>query len=247
MKKYFILSMMAVLLIPLNALTAERMIFVIGGMSPPLAYEDNSKIVGTDVEVVKEFCRQNNITPEFKVFPWKRALKSLKDGSVHAMFSLLRTKEREEFLYYPSTPINMVRTVVIARKKDQIKISGINDLKDKKIGVIDGYKYGAEFDTLSGLDKILLNDKKQMIFLLDKERVDVILDSESIFNFNCKKFGFDRNKFKVVYLVRENPLYIGFSKSALKQKGEDLAKKFTPFLKELKTKGELDKIRNKYR
>lgn len=245
MKKSIILFILVISFVPFTA-RAGKMVFLIGGMSPPLVYEDNGKILGTDVEVVKEFCRQNNIIPEFKVFPWKRALKSLKDGDAHGMFSLFKTEEREKIMFYPSAPINRVRTVVIARKKDGIKISGLDDLKDKKIGVINGYTYGYEFDSLTNLSKMFLKDKQRLICLLDNERVDVILDSESIFHFNCNKYGFDRNKFETVYLVKDNPLYIAFSKAALKRKGARLAKQFTLFLNKLEEKGALDGIRNRY-
>ena len=243
MKKQLIILSVVICLLPFNAF-AEKMIFVTGGMSPPYIYDNNGKIVGMDVNVLNEFCKYNGIIPEFQAVPWKRALYSVKNGEAHGILSLFRTPERTRYLYYPSVPINSVRTVIIAQKARGIKINHLNDLRDMETGVIDGYKYSPEFDSLTGLQKTLCRTKKELITMLDMGRVDVVIDSERVFDFMCRKHGFNPEKFEMVHLITENPIYVAFSKKALGSEGAVLAAKLEAFLKELKEKNRLEKIRN---
>ncbi|MGE0087192.1 MAG: substrate-binding periplasmic protein [Desulfococcaceae bacterium] len=244
-KKSAVLIFMMVFLLPLCA-AAKQLIFVTGGMSPPLVFEDNNELKGMDVDVIAEFCRQNAVEPKFEVFPWKRSLKNIEEGSADAIFTLFKTEEREKILYFPSVPINKVKTAVWVKKERGIKISSLDDLKDKSIGVLTDYKYGKEFDSMDGLNKTFCIDKEQLIKMLDKNRFDVAIDSEVCFKFMCRKFGLEEDKFEIAYVITENPVYIGFSKKNLGQEGELLAEKFSRFMKQLESDGALQKIRARY-
>ncbi|WP_276571904.1 substrate-binding periplasmic protein [Desulfonema magnum] len=214
-------------------------------MSPPLVYKDKDKLKGMDLDVIVEFCKQNGIRHEFKAFPWKRALMNIKEGEADGIFTLFRTKEREEFLYYPSVPINTVKTVIWARKESGIKIRELNDLKSHSLGVIAGYKYGSQFDNLKELKKTFCDTKEQLIKMLNKQRFDLAADSEACFKFMCKKIGLEQSKFEIVYVLTQNPVYFAFSKS-LGERGAVLAEKFSQFMKLLQENGALEQIRNHY-
>lgn len=248
MRKIVVFAVIGVLLAPI-CVSAEKMIFVTGGMSPPYVYQKDGQLLGMDLDVITEFCKSNGIEPEFKVFPWKRALLYVREGEAGGVFSLFRTKEREKFMYYPSQPINSVKTCVWTKKESTLKISGLDDLKDRIIGVIDGHKYGPEFDSYKGLKKALCKDKNTLIKLLDRGRADVILDSEACFLFMKKELkaqGKVQGEFKQIHVIRENPIFVGFSKK-LGKKGADLAEKFSRFFKELEAKGAIKEIRDKYK
>ena len=224
---------------------AEKMSFVTSGMSPPLVYNDKDKLTGMDLDVIVKFCKKNGITPEFKAFPWKRAIMTIKKGNADGIFTLFRTQEREEFLYYPSVPINTVKTVIWTRKGSEIKIREFKDLKGYSLGVIAGYKYGTQFDSLKELKKTSCNTKEQMIKMLDKRRFDLAIDSEACFKFMCKQIGLEQKGFEIVYVITENPVYFALSKT-LGKRGADLAGKFSLFIKLLKENGVLKQIRDHY-
>jgi polar amino acid transport system substrate-binding protein len=241
------LAVLAWIGLPAAPASAEKMIFVTGGMSPPYVYEEDGKIVGMDTEVLTRFLRARGIAPQFRTAPWKRALTEAQQGRVHGIFSLFKSEERDRFLYYPETPVNSVRTVVIGRKADNLAIKGLEDLKGLRVGVLHAYKYGPEFDNFPGLNKLYCRDKRELITLLDRERVTVAMDSADVFNFKVKEFGFDRSKFEILHQVRENPVYVAFSKAGLGERGRRFAAEFGSFVQELEESGELDKIRSPYR
>jgi len=93
----FLLIQISVFVMPISVF-AEKMFFVTAGMSPPLVYKDKDKLTGMDLDVIAEFCKENGIRPEFKAFPWKRALANVKKGEADGIFTVFRTKEREKFL-----------------------------------------------------------------------------------------------------------------------------------------------------
>jgi polar amino acid transport system substrate-binding protein len=226
---------------------AEEMIFVTGGMSPPYAYEEDGEIVGMDTEALIRFCESKGISPQFRSLPWKRALADVEQGRAHGIFSLFQSEERDAFLHYPETPINSVRTVVIGREADNLTVNSLEDLKGLRVGVLHAYKYGPEFDNLTGLNKIFCRDKRELITLLDRERVDVTMDAADVFNFKVKEYGFNRSKFEILHQVRENPIFVAFSKAGLGERGRQLAADFSDYFQKLEESGELEKIRDSYR
>lgn len=244
MKLIMILGLLALLATPA---AAEKMIFVSGGQSPPLVYEENGKVVGMDVDVINLFCEKNGITPEYQVYPWKRAIMMVERGDAQGVFSLFRTPEREGFLYYPEATINEVRTLVIGRKDATFQVAGVDDLAGKMIGVVREYKYGPEIDNRADLNKAVCKDKREMINLLHNGRVDAILNSDMVFQYECRQYGFNAADFKVLSTIRTNPIYVGFSRAGLGEKGQKLAEAFSPFIRELEKSGELEQIRNRYR
>lgn len=226
---------------------AEKMIFVTGGMSAPYVYLENDQIVGMDTEVLIRFCESKGISPQFRALPWKRALAEAQQGRIQGIFSLFRSDERDQFLYFPETPINSVRTVVVGRKADNLTINSLEGLKGLRVGVLHAYKYGPEFDNMTGLNKIFCRDKRELITLLDRERVDVTMDAADVFNFKVQEYGFNRAKFEILHQVRTNPIFVAFSKAGLGERGQELAAEFSAFFQKLEESGELEKIRDDYR
>ncbi|MEE4356670.1 MAG: transporter substrate-binding domain-containing protein [Desulfococcaceae bacterium] len=229
----------------ISAAHAESMVFVTGGMSPPLVYEEDGVLKGMDLDLITVFCRENGIVPEFSSYPWKRSLKNVMEGNAGGIFTLFRTEERESFLYYPAAPINIVKTMIWAQSKSLIRIKDPDDIKGKSIGVINGYKYGPVFDNLTDLNKTICNTKEQMIRMLANGRIDLAVDSETCFTFMCKKLELDFNTFSSVYNLAENPVYVAFSKK-LGPRGAELAEKFTIFMHESEKNGKIAEIRNPY-
>ncbi len=231
------------LFLPLNAL-AEKMVFGMLEDFPPYQYTEDRKPVGSDVDIAREVCKRLGIEPEFQVMPWKRVLKTAEDGNISAILSLLFKEERTSFLYYSKEPTHINRDSVIARK-GSIKVTGLDDLKGKTVGVLAGYSYGPDFDNYKELNKTFCNDQKELIRILNGGRIDVAVAAETPFIFNSGQMGF-KDRFETVYVISENPTYTGFSKAAMGEKDRSWAEKFTQTLHQLKTEGMIEKMTDIY-
>jgi polar amino acid transport system substrate-binding protein len=248
MKKYYYLPVVIILACLQPGFCEEKMFFLTGGISPPLVYEKNGQVIGMDVDTVTEFCRNQKITQEFKAYPLKRALEMMKEGEAHGIFTIFRSPEREEFMQFPDTPINTVKTIIIGLQGSDIKIKSMDDLRHIRLGVIEGHKYGPLFDQYEGLNKHPVRNKEILIRLLTAgNRVDAIINSEAVFEYECKEFGYDLKLFKYLYTVAENQVFIGFSKKALGDAhAAELAHRFGNFMQKINKDGTLKKIREKY-
>lgn len=244
MKQGIILLVILLLLLRSNVM-AEKIVFAIVEDFPPYQYVEKGQATGIDVDVLREACKQLGLDSEFRVLPWKRILKNAKEGRVTAIPSLLYKEERTTFLYFGTEPTHINTDSIMARKGSSIKVSKLDDLKNKVVGVIRGYSYGPAFDSYQGLKKEICDDHSVLIRILNKGRIDMAVASEMPFRFNCKKLGL-QDRFETVYVISQHPTYTGFSKKALGKRGEAMAEKFSKMLRQLKANGFFQKTETKY-
>ncbi len=227
---------------PANAL-AEKIIFATSEW-PPYLIAKNGQATGIHTEIIFELCKRLKIALEIQVLPWKRALMYAEKGKVDAVFSARHTEEREKFLYYSAEPIQIERTVILTLKGSNLKVTEVDDLKGKVLGVVRGYAYGPKFDNYQGIGKEVCDDDEQLIRLLAKKRISLAVGAdEDSLKYVCKKLGVEA---QVVYALNEIPSYIAFSKKAMGEKGKTLAEKFSEVLRQLKKEGFIKKTQSKY-
>ncbi|QTA93965.1 substrate-binding periplasmic protein [Desulfonema magnum] len=223
---------------------AEKLVFAIGDF-PPYQYMEDGQVKGMDVDIIRNICDQLAIETEFRSESWIKILKELKKGKADGIPSLLRNKEREKFLCYCSECVNTVKIVVLKQKGSSIKVAGLNDLKNIPFGMIRGHSYGPEFDNCRELKRQYYNDNKELAILLHNGRIKLAVVEEKPFLFTSRTLGI-HDCSERAYTISDKPLYIGFSKKSLGEKGKALAEKFSEILREMKKKGEIQKIINNY-
>ncbi|MDM8548831.1 transporter substrate-binding domain-containing protein [Desulfobacterales bacterium HSG2] len=233
-----------VLLLPVNAL-AEKLVFAVATGVQPYTIVEKGKITGMNVEIVLEACKRLGIEAELMPLSWARALKIIKKGGADAIFSGYRTKERTQFLYYPSEPINSLRVIIFAREGSETKVTRLEELKGKTVGLLRKYSYGEKFDKYQGVKRQLYNSVDELIKVLAKGRTDLIVAHEGIFRYRCKQENL-QDRFEAVYVISDEPLYVAFSKKALGEKGSALAEKFSGALQQMKKEGLVQKIMERY-
>lgn len=244
MKKFFAaLSFTAVLLTLPAGVMAEKLVFATADW-PPYIMRKEGKPSGLNTETVLELCRRLGFEAEIRILPWKRALMYVRKGEADAVFAPRKTEERAKFMYYMSEPLNMERTVIVARKGSGIRAKRLDDLKGKVVGVVRGYTYGPELDNYQGFQrKDPCRDDRQMVKKFASSRFPLIVSSdEGVSKYLCKQAGVE---IETVYVLSEIPSYIAFSRT-LGEKGKTLAEKFSRVLRELKEEGVVRKIEAEY-
>lgn len=235
------LLIVIVLSLPVIA-SADKLVFVTSAQ-PPYVMSENGQPAGLDIDIIRELCRRLGVEAEIQVLPWKRALYHTEKGEADAIFAPRHTEERAKFLYYPSEPFILERTVILAPKGSGIKINSIDDLKGKVVGVVRGYSYDPKFDTEKGIEKVECNDDEELVKIFAKGRISLAAGSdEGTMKYLCKKAGFEA---ETVYVLNDAPTYIAFSK-AKGEKGKALTEKFSQALGQLKNDGFFKKIESKY-
>lgn len=242
MKKVFFTVISAALILLPGIALAEKVVFI-SSEWPPYIMSENGKPAGIDAEIALELCKRLGVESEIQILPWKRVLKTVEKGEADAIFAVRHNEERTAFLYYPSEPLNIEKTVILAPKGSGIKVTGLDDLKGKSVGTVRGYVYDPKFDTHKEIEKIDCNDDAELVKVFTKGRVPLAASCDEItLKYLCKKANFDA---ETVYVLNETPSYIGFSK-AKGENGKSLCDKFSEALRQLKQEGFIEKIQSKY-
>ena len=107
---------------------------------PPYTEIHNAKVPGVFVEVVREIFSQMNQEITMEEFPWKRSQFYAEHGKVDAIFAAAYTEERARYAIYPQEALGSLDYVFFLPSADlgTFSFHSADDLKDLKIGVIDG-------------------------------------------------------------------------------------------------------------
>lgn len=151
---------------------------------PPYNYADNGRVVGLDAEIVAAIARQAGAEPRIEPHPWNRVQQMLERGDVDAAFQFVGRADRFE-KYFMVGPHRTGSTVFAARRGHTIAYRELDDLNGLRIGVIQGYTYGAAFDQSPSLIRdAAAGNYRQLVRMLAAGRVDLVIgDRETLTHF----------------------------------------------------------------
>lgn len=118
----------------------------------PYQYQDGAgQMQGLDVEVAQALAAKAGCSLSFKEDTWLNLLKAMQDGSIQLLAGASRTPEREQFAWFSDAYRNeRFALFVLADKAGETQGKGLEDLLKTgfKLGVTDGYVFGAEVEAL---------------------------------------------------------------------------------------------------
>ncbi len=198
-------------------------------------YDKSGKPSGIDIDIANAISSRINVSVEFKTMPFSKLFGALKEGEVDVVISAVTiTPERQEKMLF-SVPY-LDAGVSIAVRKDNTDIKSIEDLKDKRVGVLKGTiaeKLVAETKYVTpSLVKRYVKNEERLQDLLDEE-LDAI-----VVHFLVKDLP-------SVKLVGE-PLSQSYYGVVAKLKDITLMDEINKTLRELKRSGKLRDIKQKH-
>ena len=153
---------------------------------PPFSFLNlfTTKLEGYDIEVAEELCRKMKIKPVFKVIKWDQRDKLLKDGEIDCIWSAFAySKERNE-AYSLTSPY--IKSAIILVVKDKSPYNSIQDIREKKIGVMFSSSVQASLkkaEFTHGVFKrtVVFRNTQEALNALEKDEVEgVVYDLLSI-------------------------------------------------------------------
>lgn len=239
--RHVLLALWALLACIPGECLAKDVVFVFE-VYPPYEYVERGQLMGTDVDLIREACRRLNLHPVFRERPWSRALVEVKSGQADAIFSLVKTSEREQFLFFPDENLSFEQFIFLARRDSAITLAVPSDLKGKRVGVCSGYSYDPRFDEDPSFEReTSLNDEQQLRKLAGK-RMDIAIMNRQVFHYTAQKLGMT-GLFQVMpyELPTRHDMYVAFSR-ARGDSGRRLTEQFSRTLREMKKDGTYLKI-----
>jgi polar amino acid transport system substrate-binding protein len=202
---------------------------------------------GISYELVKSILKHSGIKKyEIKWYPWARAYRIAQEEKNTAIFSIMRAKEREELFDWTCKILETNTWVYRLKKREDIKIEKIEDLKDYKIAVWrDDFRHQFLEKKLGHRKLYLTESDQSAILMVRDERADVFLFYDSTFPIFMKTMNLDQNLFKRVFKINElsgDSLYLATNKES----DPYLIKMLKIGLEKSKLSGEFDMIIGKF-
>lgn len=181
--------------------------------APPINYLKDNVPTGQSVETVKEIQRRVKDNSPIKIVPWNRGYQFALTKKNTAIFLTTRTPEREKLFQWVG-PLYIDQWIFVARKKDHIKITSLEDAKKvSSIGtylndVRDEFLKKEGFTNIDTTQENITNAKK-----LETGRITLWILSRSDFLTLCEQANVPHTNFEIVYKFPEVKTYLAFSKS----------------------------------
>lgn len=214
---------------------------VVGSISdyPPMEFIDESgNIVGYDIDVTKEIASELGVTPEYKQILWGDLFDAVKSGEVDIIISAITiTPERSEEMLFSSPYFEAGQVITVQKDNQDIKTP--EDLVGKKVGVQAGTT--CEEAVLEYVDKssvIGYESYDPIIADLKKGEVDALVTDL------IGSIGFVSNhpELKIV----GEPFTDEYYGIATKQGNDSLMQKINSILRQMKRKGKLSELEDKW-
>lgn len=215
MRKYFIYFVIFYILsTPSNA----QQIRVITEHFPPFQVsEEGQPIKGIAIELIRKLMSEVNIDAPIEVYPWARAYKLALEKPNVLIFSIARTKDRENLFHWVGSLGSLEGHIWTLKGNSHIKISTIDDANQYSIAVTredSTHHYLKQNDFDKNLNLYLTTTSKQNIEMLFSKRIDLIIATDLMIEKHVKNSDLDYEQLKKVFTFEPKvfQLYIAFSK-----------------------------------
>ncbi len=189
--------------------SGQEVLQVAFNINPPWKTEQNGVCDGVEAVLTQEIAKNLNAQVEFRILPFKRGLYEMEHGQIDMMSGVLKTPEREAFLYFIEPPYKSRSDkafYVLKGKRNLIR--SYDDLYKLTIGTELESKYFPEFDRDEKLKKDIVSDVELNIKKLLRGRIDTFIATASHGDYLLHKMGVDDKIEQAEFAYRsENPVY----------------------------------------
>lgn len=239
--------MAAVIAAGQHAATAAP-IRLLTGNYPPFEYTENGNVKGLAVELLTEAFRRCHRDVRIEVLPWARALAETQQGRADAIFTAIKTPEREAALRFSSEALVTMNSALYSKKDAAIRYHGdLSALAGYRLGTVIGTSHGAQFDMAlrSGLLKYVdaANDTEPNIRKLLAGRIDLIVADRYVVTYYARRNGWSDQLTELTPVLHSSLGYLAFNKNPAL---EPLRNEIDAALVAMKRDGSYQRILSRY-
>lgn len=186
-------------------------ILVVGNHAPPYRIIKNGVFSGIYFDVMNEVGSRLKVPVKFNEQPFKRALRSMRNGTADVMVGPNKTKERESYMVYTKAMVGRANKAFYVNSEDSV-IRSYSDLKGKKIITHRGKVYSNKFDQDDSLEKFEVTTYAQAIGMVSLGRANCVIMPENEGDYLLKEMGV--NLVKSPFIFEGNQSFITISKKS---------------------------------
>lgn len=211
---------------------------------PPFQMIENETVTGFATDIIMTALLQSSFTYDIKVYPWTRSYNMALNKSNTCIYSIARTAEREKLFKWVN-PIAERNSSLIGLKKNNLKISSIEDAKEYRVAVIRDdvtHQLLLAHGFTEEKNLYVVNNTYSLLKLFTQRKgIDLIMLDAYTIKHRAKYNKIDPNIFEVVYKLNRKPLDYYLACSI--QTSDSIVEKLRSILIRLKESGEINKIK----
>lgn len=178
---------------------------------PPFSDKNGN---GYSKQIILAAFKTVGLTPKFKVAPYSRALSMAKTGDADGCFNVTKQHTTSQTYIFGKTPILKASASFYVRAGEFSQFSKIDAIpKDFKIGVINEYEYGDEYEKhRHRLDEIKVKNQAQLIQMLLRKRIDGVILFDEVAKYTLKKMNLKKSLIEPRFTNHTSEIFVAFSK-----------------------------------
>lgn len=194
--------------------SARTYLFVAAHFPKIVEKKEDESLTGLGVELTRKIAKIHNLDIQIKVYPLKRAINMIKDGSADAIIGAYYSKKRARFISYSNNFFYQDEISLFTSNQNKLDWDGnYTHLKKFKLGVVRGWSLGDKFNENSAHYKILfVNQLDQLFSMLDLKRIDFLIAHQRAVDSIISESDFNKKYRKLPKTISTNRGYFGFSK-----------------------------------
>jgi polar amino acid transport system substrate-binding protein len=212
----------------------------------PYSYVSGKEPVGFAVDIVKAAWAAAGVSLELVPLPYARCMRMVDNGDLDGCFDTLRDARTEAHYRWHREPLFKARISIYGRTVGpNAPVIGPDDLLGQRIGVTNGYDYGAKFDNDSRMVRDVAVSDLASLRKLVAGRVDYALVYDQVAGHIA-----DLHPELAPYFVQRGVLVEPLLYLSFKRSGDALAPLITKFdkgLEHIRKSGEYARIEARWR
>ncbi|EAR08126.1 substrate-binding periplasmic protein [Reinekea blandensis] len=229
-----------------SAVKAETYTFVSTHFPQLADVDENGELHGLAIELANELFQNIGHEVNIELYPRRRALQMVLDGSAVGLIGPSKTVEREQIFRFGAYPIFNNSQIFYVRTDDPFEWNGdYATLKGRTVAIVLGWGVPKEFEAIApSLSIEQVETTKQQFLMLTTARVDILLtsnhDAAALFN----ELNISRKVRRLQPSAVNTPGYFVFAKD--RPELEPLIDKIDEELKNMIDIGRVDELQKKY-
>lgn len=197
----------------------ERLLVAGLVFSPYIIQESDGSVHGIIVDIVREVGKRVGLRVDFAISNWARAFHSAQHGHIDALIPTMKSKDREQFLYYPAQPLLNLDMVLVKKRNREIGFNGTMDsLKNYQIAWIRKGRVSPAFDKAREEGVITVVERNTPSIAIKGVaygRVDLAATDRLLGIWAAQKEGLSEKIEMVTPILGSVPVYLALSKSRI--------------------------------
>lgn len=216
---------------------------------PPYNFIKDDRIVGINIDIIKQACQLAELQCVFKLYPWLRAFTAAQKNGYSGVMSTSKNEKREHLFQWVGPLVNSENYFYKLKSRQDIQITDAKDLLNYTVSAQSGDIYQEILLDLGFVkDKNILrvSSKFKGVKLFFEKKLDLLISADLTLAHQVGKYGYKAEALEPVFPLNQNGTFGNFL-ALNKSVDPILVKRLQQQVDKLRQSGEFARLTERYR